>query len=53
MMCLLTSYKKKSFNKKSGAGFRFISQKYGSGNPDPRQNVTDPQHWIKYLVSYG
>jgi hypothetical protein len=22
-----------------------ISQRYGSANPDPHQNVTDPQHW--------
>jgi hypothetical protein len=24
-----------------------ISQRYGSGDPDPHQNVTDPQHWKK------
>jgi hypothetical protein len=30
----------------SGAGARFISQRYGSGDPepDPHQNITDPQH---------
>ncbi len=22
-----------------------ISQRYGSGDPDPHENVTDPQHW--------
>jgi hypothetical protein len=25
-----------------------ISQRYGSGDLDPHQNVTDPQHWIQY-----
>jgi hypothetical protein len=25
-------------------GFRSVSQKYGSADPDPYQNVTDPQH---------
>jgi hypothetical protein len=28
----------------SGVGSRSISQRYGSGDPDPHQNVTDPQH---------
>jgi hypothetical protein len=28
----------------SGAGSGFISQRYGSGDPDPHQNVTDLQH---------
>jgi hypothetical protein len=27
-----------------GAGSGSISQRYGSGHPDPHQNVTDPQH---------
>jgi hypothetical protein len=35
----------------SGAGSGYwsgsISQRYGSGDPDPNQNVTDPQHWLK------
>jgi hypothetical protein len=22
-----------------------VSQRYGSADPDPYQNVTDPQHW--------
>jgi hypothetical protein len=26
------------------AGSRSVSQRYGSANPDPYQNVTDPQH---------
>jgi hypothetical protein len=29
---------------KEGVGS--ISQRYGSGDPDPPQNVTDPQHWL-------
>jgi hypothetical protein len=23
-----------------------ISQRHGSVDPDPHQNVTDPQHWL-------
>jgi hypothetical protein len=40
----------KSMKKEVGSGVRSgsgsISKKYGSGDPDPdpRQNVTDPQH---------
>ncbi len=34
----------KSMRKEVGSGY--ISQRYGSGDPDPHQNVTDPQHWI-------
>jgi hypothetical protein len=34
---------------RSGAGARYgagsISQRHGSVDPDPYQNVTDPQHW--------
>jgi hypothetical protein len=29
----------------SGVGTGSISQRYGSGDPDAHQNVTDPQHW--------
>ncbi len=29
-----------------GSGAGFISQKYGSADPDPHQNVTDVQHWF-------
>ncbi len=28
----------------SGSGIESISQRYGSANLDPYQNVTDPQH---------
>jgi hypothetical protein len=27
-----------------GSGAGSISLRYGSGDPDPHQNVTDPQH---------
>jgi hypothetical protein len=31
---------------KSGVGSGFVSQRYRSPpDPDPHQNVTDPQHW--------
>jgi hypothetical protein len=54
-MCLWVSYKKKkkkkfaslnSLKKGVGSGARSgsICQRYESGNPDPHQNVTDPQH---------
>jgi hypothetical protein len=23
-----------------------VSKRYGSADPDPHQNVTDPQHWL-------
>jgi hypothetical protein len=29
---------------KKGVGSGSISQRYGSGDPDPHQNITDPQH---------
>ncbi len=53
MMYLWVSYKKKirkennflTFLKslKKGVGSGSISERYGSGDPDPHQNVTDPQ----------
>ncbi len=52
-MCLWVSYKKKCGKKlfftsfqslKKGVGS--ISQRYGSGGPDPLQNVTDPQNCV-------
>ncbi len=30
----------------SGAGAGSIRQRYGSGDPDPHQNVMDPKHWL-------
>jgi hypothetical protein len=32
-----------------GVGSGSISQRYGSGDPDPHQNVTDPQHCLKTI----
>jgi hypothetical protein len=29
----------------SGSGSGSISHRHGSADPDPYQNVTDPQHW--------
>ncbi len=62
MMCLWVSYKKKNMKtniffaffksmKKGvgsgvGSGSGSVSQRYGSGDPDPHQDVTDPSHWI-------
>jgi hypothetical protein len=55
MICLWASYKKnnenkyvfaflKSLKKGVGSGSGSISQRYGFGDPDLHQNVTDPQH---------
>jgi hypothetical protein len=30
-----------------GYGSGSISHRYGSGDPDPHKNVTDPQYWLK------
>jgi hypothetical protein len=29
------------------AGFGSIGHRYGFGDQDPDQNVTDPQHWFR------
>jgi hypothetical protein len=34
----------------SGAGSGSIGQRYGSGDPDPPQNVTDPPHWCAICI---
>jgi hypothetical protein len=34
---------------KKGVGSGSISQRYGSWDPDPHQNVTDPQHCLRVL----
>ncbi len=55
MMCLRVSYKKKygksifciwrkGTDPRVGSGS--VSQRYGSADLDPHQNVTDPQHWF-------
>jgi hypothetical protein len=31
------------------AGSGSISQMHGSADPDPHQNVMDPEHWLKTL----
>ncbi len=44
----------KSLKKRIGSGS--ISQRYDeSPDPDPHQNVTDPQHWFyrRFIVTYG
>ncbi len=54
-MRLRVSYKKKIWNYffcilkslMKGVGFGSISQRYRSADPDPHQNVTDPQQWLK------
>jgi hypothetical protein len=34
-----------------GSGSGSISQRYGSVDPDPHQNITDPQHWFKKTLN--
>jgi hypothetical protein len=33
----------------AGSGSGSISQRHGSADPDPPQNVMDPQHWFHPL----
>jgi hypothetical protein len=33
----------------SGSASGSISQRHGSADPDPHQNVMDPYHWLKLL----
>ncbi len=37
---------KKGVGSGVGSGSGSIIQRYGSGDPDPHQNATDPQHWF-------
>jgi hypothetical protein len=37
----------------SGVGSGSISERYGSGDPDPHQNVTDPQHCFLHWDAEG
>jgi hypothetical protein len=30
----------------AGSGSGSVSQRHGSADPDPDQNVMDPQHWL-------
>jgi hypothetical protein len=34
----------------SASGSESISQRHGSADPDPHQNVMDPQHWLVVVV---
>ncbi len=34
----------RSLTKRAGSGVGSVSQRYGSEDPDPYQNVTDPEH---------
>jgi len=31
----------------------YVSQRYGAADPDPCQNVTDPQHWRRVQDPYS
>jgi hypothetical protein len=37
------------------AGSGSISQRHGSADPDPDppQNVMDPQHWLQKIAAFG
>ncbi len=39
----------------AGSGTGYISQRHGSGDPDPDplQNVMDPQHWLRKRTFWG
>ncbi len=37
----------RSLMKIAGSGVGSVCQRYGSEDPDPNQNVTDPQHWLQ------
>ncbi len=45
-VCLLVSWR--SVTKRAGSGAGPVSQRYGSEDPIPYQNVTDPEHYQKY-----
>jgi hypothetical protein len=32
-----------------GVGFGSFTQRYESADPDPHQNVTDPQNWLNVV----
>jgi hypothetical protein len=42
---------RRSLTKIAGSEARFVIKRYASTDPDPCQNVTDPQHWF-YCVIY-
>ncbi len=45
MSFLLASWR--SMTKRAGSGSESISQRHGSADPDPHQNVIDPKHWTQ------
>jgi hypothetical protein len=51
--CLLASWR--SMMKLAGSGSGYISQMHGSADPDPdpHQNVLDPQHWLSHIILQG
>ncbi len=42
---------KSPLTKKAGSKSGSLRQWYGFADPDPYQNVTDPQHWQKYRTA--
>ncbi len=44
---------KKAVGSGVGSGSGSISQRYESGDPDPHQNVTDPQHCCQRTSNSG
>jgi hypothetical protein len=60
-MCLRVSYKKKLFKKmfcilkvtEERSRIRYWIRRSGSADPDPHQNVPDPQHWTLVLCKEG
>jgi hypothetical protein len=36
---------------RSGSETGSVSQRYGSPDPDPYQNATDPQHWLEEICT--
>ncbi len=38
----------KSLKKVVGSGS--VNERYGSPDPDPHQNVTDPEHWFSEVL---
>ncbi len=47
---LLESWK--SLTRRAGSGSGSVTQWHGSADPDPNQNVTDPQHCLKTIKYY-
>jgi hypothetical protein len=44
----VASKKNKQENLVTDENSRIRSQRYGFADPDPYQNVTDPQNWIQF-----